>query len=149
MKKITTKPPATTIGIDLGDKRCHWCELDHDALVSDKGSVATTNEGFSKCFGGRPRSRIVIEVGTHSPWISRLLESHGHEVIVANARKVKLISQGGKKNDRHDAETLARLGRADVELLSPIRHRGANAQVGRGAFESPRRAGPRAHRTDQ
>ena len=53
----------------------------------------------------------------------------GHEVIVANPRKVKLITQSVKKNDRMDAEQLARLARVDPKLLSPIHHRGPEAQA--------------------
>jgi transposase len=74
-------------------------------------------------------TRIVIEAGTHSPWISRQLEKYGHEVVVANARKVRLIYDGDYKNDRLDARMLARLGRVDVNLLAPIRHRRAEAQA--------------------
>jgi len=52
----------------------------------------------------------------------------GHEVIVANSHKVKLITQSVRKNDRIDARQLARLARVDPKLLSPIRHRGEQAQ---------------------
>src|SRR6202049_1495739 len=69
-----------------------------------------------------------MEGGTHSPWVSRLLGSLGHEVIVANARQVKLISASSRKSDRLDAQTLARLARMDPELLRPIRHRSEKAQ---------------------
>jgi transposase len=79
-------------------------------------------------FAKMPASRIAIEVGTHSPWVSRQLRSQGHEVIVANTHNVKLISQGVRKNDRIDARQLARLARMDPNLLSPIRHRGEQAQ---------------------
>jgi transposase len=72
---------------------------------------------------------MVIEAGAHSPWVSRLLESIGHSVVVANARKVRLIYESDRKNDRLDARMLARLGRVDVELLAPVRHRGAQAQI--------------------
>jgi transposase len=80
-------------------------------------------------FGQMPSSRIALEVGTHSPWVSRQLAAMGHEVIVANAHKVKLITQSTRKNDRVDAQKLAMLARVDVRLLSPIRHRGAEAQA--------------------
>ena len=73
--------------------------------------------------------RIVIEVGTHSPWVSRVLEACGHEVLVANARKIRLIYANDRKSDRIDAECRARLGRLDQQLLAPIRHRGAKAQA--------------------
>ena len=79
-------------------------------------------------FGAMPHCRIAIEVGTHSPWVSRELKSFGHEVIVANARQVKLISQSSRKNDKLDAQMLARLARMDPELLRPIRHRSEEAQ---------------------
>jgi transposase len=72
---------------------------------------------------------VALEVGSHSPWISRLLEQLGHEVLVANARRVKLISESSRKNDDVDAELLARLVRADRQLVSPVKHRGAEAQA--------------------
>ena len=76
-----------------------------------------------------PRSRVALETGTHSPWISRLLSKLGHEVIVANARKVRLIGESRKKDDRLDAQTLARLARIDPGLLCPVQHRSAKAQA--------------------
>jgi len=92
-------------------------------------SVATTKKGLARAFGSIPRCRIAIEVGTHSPWVSRLLRSWGHEVIVANARRVRLITDSSRKNDKLDARTLARLARIDPELLSPVRHRSEQAQT--------------------
>jgi transposase len=80
-------------------------------------------------FGAMPRSRIALEIGTHSPWISRLLSELGHEVIVANARKVRLIGESRKKDDRLDAQTLARLARIDAQLLYPVKHRSVQAQA--------------------
>src|SRR3954470_1505304 len=79
--------------------------------------------------GGMPHSRIGLEIGTHSPWISRLLGQWGHEVIVANARKVRLIGESRKKDDRLDAQTLARLARIDPQLLYPVKHRSVQAQA--------------------
>jgi transposase len=76
-----------------------------------------------------PRSLIALETGTHSPWISRLLGELGHEVLVAHAQKVQLITKSNRKDDRHDARTLARLARIDPELLGPVRHRSAKAQI--------------------
>jgi transposase len=71
---------------------------------------------------------IVMEAGTHSPWVSRLLEATGHQLIVADPRRLKLISHSDRKNDRADARTLARVAAAMPELLSPVRHRSAEAQ---------------------
>jgi transposase len=84
---------------------------------------------MAQTFGSMARSRIAIEVGTHSPWISRLLSSLGHEVIVANPRQLKLITESSRKDDKVDAKTLARLARIDPELLRPIRHRSEQAQM--------------------
>lgn len=124
-----TSPGWITIGMDLGDKTSRYCAIDENGEVLFERSVATTKKGMTQLFGALGRCRIALEVGTHSPWVSRLLKSLGHEVIVANARQVKLISQSTRKDDRLDARTLARLARIDPELLRPIRHRSEQAQL--------------------
>ena len=119
-----------TVGIDLGDRHSHLCLLETaSGEVLEESRVPTTPKGFEQRFSGRERLRIAIEAGTHSPWVSRLLEACGHEVLVANARKIRLIYAEGKKNDRLDAENLARLARLDPRLLSPIEHRGEASQA--------------------
>ena len=120
-------PEPSTIGVDLGDRTSCYCVLNGTGEVVEEGKVATTKKGLVQAFGARPRCRIALEVGTHSPWVSRLLSSWGHEVIVANARQVKLISQSSRKDDRLDAQTLARLARVDPQLLRPIQHRSEKA----------------------
>jgi transposase len=125
--KVLARGPIT-IGVDLGDKSSRYCVLDENGQVRAEGSVATTKKGMAGKFGCLKRCRMVMEVGTHSPWLSRLLSSLGHEVIVANARQVRLISASSRKDDRMDAQTLARLARVDPQLLRPIRHRGEKAQ---------------------
>ena len=117
-----------TVGIDLGDKSSRYCVLDEAGEVVSEDQVPTTQAGFDSLFAKMPTSRIALEVGTHSPWVSRHLASMGHEVIVANAHKVKLITQSVRKNDQIDARQLARLARVDPKLLSPVRHRGEQAQ---------------------
>jgi transposase len=117
------------IGMDLGDKTSRYCELGGNGAVVAEGSVATTKKAMAQKFSGMKRCRIAIEVGTHSPWLSRLLSSLGFEVIVANARQVQLISASSRKNDRTDARMLARLARIDPQLLRPIRHRSEEAQL--------------------
>ena len=89
----------------------------------------TFREGFEAEFGKLPPARIALEAGTHSPWASRLLCEAGHEVLVANPRRLRIIFESGKKNDKLDARNLARVARLDRELLSPIQHRGAQAQA--------------------
>lgn len=117
-----------TIGMDLGDKTSRYCVLNAAGEVIQEGSCATTKKGMAQMFGAMPHCRIAIEVGAHSRWVSQLLKSEGHEVIVANARQVKLISQSSRKNDKLDAQMLARLARTDPSLLRPIRHRSEEAQ---------------------
>jgi transposase len=128
----TTCAPATTkatIGIDLGDRWSRYCVLNQDGVIIEENRVRTSAEGLEQRFGSTPATRIVLEAGTHSPWVSRQLESYGHEVVVANARKVRMIYDSDHKNDRLDARMLARLGRVDVNLLAPIRHRRAETQA--------------------
>ena len=91
--------------------------------------LTTTPETMKQVFGKMPRSRVALETGAHSPWVSRLLAALGHEVIVAHARNVRLIGESRRKDDRIDARTLARLARVDPQLLSPVQHRSAQAQI--------------------
>jgi len=125
---ITSLFPSMTIGIDLGDRRSQACALDAYGEVVRRFSFATTRRGLEKAFAALPPCRVALEVGTHSPWVSRRLEALGHEGIVANAREVRSISQSERKHDAADAEQLARLARSDPKLLHPIRHRGEEAQ---------------------
>jgi transposase len=103
--------------------------------VDERGEVvleqrlSTTPKAMKEVFGGMPRTRIALETGMHSPWVSRLLSELGHEVIVARARNVRLIGGSRKKDDRLDARMLARLARIDPQLLSPVKHRSAKAQA--------------------
>lgn len=122
------KPSSFYIGIDLGDKKSNYCLMDDEAEIRAEGMLATTAEEFNAFFSAIQRSRIALEVGTHSPWINALLEDLGHEVYVANPRKMESIQKSKRKNDKEDARKLARLVRADPELLYPIRHRGVEAR---------------------
>jgi hypothetical protein len=103
--------------------------LDEAGNVLLERSLPTTSNGVRQAFGRIPRCRIALETGTHSPWVSRQLSQMGHEVIVARARNVRLIGESSRKDDQLDARTLARLVRIDPELLSPVRHRSAQAQI--------------------
>jgi transposase len=117
-----------TVGLDLGDRSSHYCILNEAGGKASEDQLPTTKAGLDSLFAKMSACRIALEVGTHSPWVSRHLAAMGHEVIVANPRKVRLITQSVKKNDRMDAEQLARLARVDPQLLAPIRHRGPEAQ---------------------
>ena len=138
MKKVSTvaarqsrniSQQKLTIGLDLGDRNSWYCVLDESGQIQLEQRVRTNAKALREVFGTMPRSRIALEIGTHSPWISRLLSELGHEVIVANARKVRLIGESRKKDDRLDAQTLARLARIDPQLLYPVKHRSAQAQA--------------------
>jgi len=118
-----------TIGLDLGDRSSSYCILDEAGKILLEQKLPTTPEAMKQTFAKMPRSRIAMETGTHSPWISRLLKALGHEVIVAHAQNVHLIVKSRRKDDRIDARTLARLARIDPELLSPVQHRSAQAQL--------------------
>ena len=126
-ESVATGP--CVIGLDLGDKWSRYCVLNEAGTVLEEDRVRSHSEALHERFGSLPSTRIVIETGTHSPWVSRLLEGVGHSVVVANARKLRMIYASDRKNDRLDARMLARLGRADVELLAPIQHRGAKTQA--------------------
>jgi transposase len=125
-----------TIGVDLGDRYSQLCVLDERGEVCEEGRIATTERAMRKRFEGMARCRVVIEVGSHSPWVQRLLEELRHEVITAHTQSVRLIYGGKNKNDRLDAERLARLARVDPKLLHPIRHRKGSAQVDRAVLRS-------------
>src|SRR2546421_4507347 len=138
MKKVSTaatkqsrniSQQKLTIGLDLGDRNSCYCVLDQAGQIQLEQRVRTNAKALREVVGGMPHSRIALETGTHSPWISRLLSELGQEVIVANARKVRLIGESRKKDDRLDARTLARLARIDPQLLCPVKHRSAQAQA--------------------
>jgi transposase len=117
-----------TIGLDLGDRWTEGRVLDASGEVIEAFRVRTTEPAMDARLSSYVPSRVVLEVGTHSPWVSRCVTKHGHEVIIANPRRVRLISENDSKSDGVDAELLARLGRADPSLLKPIVHRGVEAQ---------------------
>jgi len=117
-----------TIGIDLGDRRHHACVLEEAGDILAEEVIVNTREVLTAFCARYPGATMVMETGTHSPWVSRLVAALGHPVIVANARKLRAISQSQTKSDREDAQMLARLGRADPKLLSPIRHRSEATQ---------------------
>jgi transposase len=117
-----------TIGMDLGDRQSELCVVDRAGVVVHRGRGATTAAGLTAACAPYAGAGVVLEVGTHSPWVSRLLQQQGHAVIVANPGQVRRMAGRHDKSDRIDAELLARLGRVDPQLLRPIQHRGEAAQ---------------------
>ena len=128
MDKGITAGGGLTIGLDLSDKTSEACVLDAAGEVVETFRVRTTPVALERALARFEPARVVLEVGTHSPWVSRLVTRVGHEGIVANPRRVRLIAENDSKSDDFDAELLARLGRIDPNLLAPIVHRGEQAQ---------------------
>ena len=165
MKKISTvaaqpsrklSQAQLTIGLDLGDRYRWSCVLDEAGAIVLEQKLGTTPKAMKEVFGAIARSRMALETGMHSPWVSRVLSELGHEVIVAHARNVRLIGESRRKDDRIDAQTLARLARIDPQLLCPVRHRSAKAQADltvirarAGWLESADRTGEHGTRTGQ
>ena len=122
--------PHMTAGLDLGDNYSHLCLIDSQSgEVIEEGRLRTTPETFRRRFVSEHPMRIAIEAGTHSPWASRVLEECGHEVLVANSRKLRLIYANKQKTDQIDAESLARLARLDPKLLYPLKLGGEDSQA--------------------
>ena len=112
-----------TVGVDLGDQWSHYCILGLQGETLTEGQLRTTAQEVGEFFQGLNAARVVLEVGTHSAWIRDVLCSCGHEVLVANPRLMEGSKRHKRKNDRIDANKLARLGRVDPQSLHPIEHR--------------------------
>lgn len=136
MSHGTQTTPSVTIGLDLGDKFSQFFALAHDGEILEEGRVKTSRSALEKKFSGYKGTRIVMEVGTHSPWVSELLRECGLEVIVANPYEAAKLSRTNRKNDKVDAESLARFGRLDPKLLRPVHHRGRKFQKDELALEA-------------
>lgn len=119
------------IGMDLSDKSVEACVLDVDsAEVQARVSIEMDERAMRQFFESRSTTRVIMEAGTHSPWLSRLLEELGHQVRVADPRRIRLISENARKSDENDAEILARLERVDdLELVRSVEHREEQLQA--------------------
>lgn len=112
-----------TVGVDLGDQWSNYCILGLGGETLTEGQFRTSPQAIAEFFQSLCRSRVVIEVGTHSAWVRELIAGLGHEVLVANPRRMEGTKRRRRKNDRIDAAKLARLGRVDPKSLYPIQHR--------------------------
>jgi transposase len=116
------------IGMDLGDRTSFYCVRTLDQQQIATGTIATTVPGMAAFFQGMKRQRVVMETGTHSRWVAHLLDLLGHEAIVGNARKLKLITQNDQKSDKVDAGLLSKLGCVGTEWLYPVYRRSESVQ---------------------
>ena len=112
-----------TVGVDLGDQWSHYCILGLEGETLAEGQLRTTQEDIAEFFQALNAARVVFEVGTHSAWVQEVICGCGHEVLVANPRFMEGSKRRKRKNDRIDANKLARLGRVDPQSLHPMRHR--------------------------
>jgi transposase len=112
-----------TVGVDLGDQWSNYCILGLQGETLSEGQLPTREADVAEFFQALPPARVVMEVGTHSPWMQEIIAGEGHEVLVANPRLMEGSKRRKRKNDRIDAQKLARLGRVDPQTLHPIRHR--------------------------
>ena len=117
-----------TVGVDLGDQWSHYCILGLEGETLTEGQVRTTPQDVAEFFQALNAARVVVEVGTHSAWIRDVICSFGHEVLVANPRLMEGSKRRKRKNDRIDANKLARLGRVDPQSLHPMQHRSAEVR---------------------
>ena len=112
-----------TVGVDLGDQWSNYCIVGLEGETLAEGQLRTTPEGVGEFFQSLNAARVVVEVGTHSAWVQEVIVGFGHEVLVANPRLMDGSKRRRRKNDRIDANKLARLGRVDPGSLHPIWHR--------------------------
>jgi len=128
---MKSKQYRTIIGVDLGDKKHHVCVTDKDGKILSEKTVTNNKEQLTRLANEHRGGLFAIEVGTHSPWVSRLIAANGCSCLVANARKLRAIYQNDRKCDMLDARMLAKIARVDPELLSPIQHGSEERQLHR------------------
>ena len=119
---MKTTIPHITLGIDLGDRKHEICVVGKHAEPIKRFSITNRRGNIERLAEDYPGARVAMEVGTHSPWISRILKDGGMEVLVANARKLRAIYTNERKSDEADAEIIARIARLDTTLLHPVEH---------------------------
>jgi len=112
-----------TVGVDLGDRWSNYCILGLEGEALAEGKLRTTREDVAEFFRALSAARVIFEVGTHSAWVREVVVGCGHEALVANPRLMDGTKRRKRKNDRIDANKLARLGRVDPQSLFPIEHR--------------------------
>jgi len=121
--KVRPNLDRLTVGVDLGDQWSHYCILGLEGERPAEGQLRTTPRDITEFFEALNAARVVVEVGTHSAWVREVICSYGHEVLVANPRLMEGSKRRKRKNDRIEANKLARLGRVDPQSLHPMQHR--------------------------
>ena len=120
---MKTSSPQHIIGIDLGNAKHAICvTLQSNGEIIDERNITNHRESLRRLSQKYPGALIAMEVGSHSPWISRFFRGLGHEVLVANPRKMRAIFKNDRKCDLYDAMMLAKIARFDRSMLHPIEH---------------------------
>ena len=108
------------IGIDLGDRSSTYCVRGRQTEgVLVEGTVETKPEAILDRFRALQAKRTVMETGTHARWMAQLLELMGHEVIVGNARKLKLVSENTQKSEYGGPAAVVEVGMRERGLAAP------------------------------
>jgi len=117
-------PEGCTVGLDVSDEFTYAAVINKDGALLIEDRIKTREPELRRWLMAGPPAVVALETGTHSRWMAKVVRECNHQVIVANARELRLIYAGTNKTDRVDALKLARLARVDPELLKPIQHRG-------------------------
>jgi transposase len=123
MEQVSVNRLECCIGLDLGDRTTAYCSLGAQGQFLAQGAIETTHEGVERLLSSLPPTRVVMEATRNTHWVRKVVKSFGHEVIVANPRRLDLITKSLRKTDRNDAQLLARLGQTGLELLAPVHER--------------------------
>ena len=128
-------------GTDLGSKHSELCLLDGDGVIVERRWLTTSRKAFEKAFAAMPPIRIAIETGSETNWVRRLLVELGHTVTVADAKRVKIITDTHSKDDRRDARWLAEILLRWPELLHGVEPRSLETETNRSLLTLRETAG--------
>jgi transposase len=136
VRKALEAGAGVAAAIDLGDKRSEVCILDDAGEILLRRRIPTSCVALEKLFGGLPPLRIALETGGQTNWVRRRLEAMGHEALVANAKRLKLIWDTHSKDDRRDALFLATIALRWPELLHAVKPRSLESEQNRAMLSS-------------
>ena len=108
--KTMTNGDAVAVGLDLSDRRARFHAIDTEGRTVEAGTVSLEAVQLQRWASNIPPTVMAIEAGTHSPWVSRLPGELSYEVLVANARKLRLIYGRDRKNDSLRIRQVQRTG---------------------------------------
>lgn len=125
MRKPTKQTTSNVryIGLDIGDRFSRFAVVDAAGVNLKEDRVPSTKAGLERVFKPLKGARLLMEVGTHSPWIQRTLLAIGIDARVCEARSAAEANRFGRKTDVRDARMLAELLRTDSHLVTLVQHR--------------------------